>query len=206
MNLLKRLPYARYVVLFLIATIGVTTSLDNAMGQIRNSPSRERPASDKKAISKEINGSQECSTTYDRFKNIMTTTIDARTIYRASVPRHEIKMSASAVVEKGDPPKEVDLIFDAASESARTRFYDKVDIMFIVDGERTEGGTAYKMGGLSMRQFDEKLRLTLTASRFVEIISGREVEMQIGKTEVTLRDEDLNRLRRFAACAGLQRK
>ncbi|HEV7844297.1 MAG TPA: hypothetical protein VGO69_11415 [Pyrinomonadaceae bacterium] len=74
---------------------------------------------------------------------------------------------------------------------------------FIVDGKRTEGGTAYKTGGSAMRQVNEKLRLTLPASRFLEIIKGSKVEMQIGETEVTFRSEDLQRLKGFATCAGL---
>ena len=59
------------------------------------------------------------------------------------------------------------------------------------------------MGGEAMRQVNEKLRLTIPASRFNEVFGRREVEMQIGETEVTLRREDLQRLRDFATCAGL---
>ncbi len=75
---------------------------------------------------------------------------------------------------------------------------------FLVDGRRIASGTAYKFAGSVMRQGDEKLRLTMPSSRFLEIINGREVEMQIGETEVRLRREDLQRLRGFAGCVGLQ--
>ena len=201
---MKRRSEVRYVVLLALATMGVTTHSDQALGQFRVPPSKDEAAGDRKTIPDEINGPQACSTSYDRFKNAVTTTLEARTIYRAGIPRHEIRMGASAVVEKGETPKEVELIFEATSESARTRFYDKADVMFIVNGERTEGGTAYKMGGFSLRQFDETLRLTLPANRLLEIIHGREVEMRIGQTEITLRREDLQRLRTFAACVNLR--
>jgi len=54
-----------------------------------------------------------------------------------------------------------------------------------------------------MRQFNEQLKLKMPVARFLEIIAGRTVEMQLGETEVTLRREDLQRLKEFAACVGL---
>ena len=51
-----------------------------------------------------------------------------------------------------------------------------------------------------------KLRLTMPSARFQEIIAGREVEMQIGETEVSLSREDLQRLRNFASCVNLSVK
>ena len=143
-----------------------------------------------------------CVKRFDRFRNRDTVTIEPRTIYRTD--SDELKLGASAVIE-GDgnsAPREIDLNFD--STASRLRYGNSAEVRFIVDGKRTEGGTAYKMGGSAMRQVNEKLRLTLPASRFLEIIKGSKVEMQIGETEVTLRSEDLQRLNNFATCAGLR--
>jgi hypothetical protein len=143
-----------------------------------------------------------CTKKYDRFRNRNTMTVEPRTIYRAGTD--ELKLGASAIAE-GDQsaaPREVDLLFD--STTSRLRYGNSAEVRFIVDGKRFEGGTAYKMGGEAMRQVNEKLRLTIPASRFLEVLGGSEVEMQIGDTEVTLRREDLQRLRDFATCAGLR--
>jgi hypothetical protein len=143
-----------------------------------------------------------CTKKYDRFRNRNTVMVEPRTIYRAGTD--ELKLGASAVVEgdQGAAPREVDLLFD--STTSRLRYGNSAVVRFIVDGKRIEGSTAYKMGGEAMRQVNEKLRLTIPASRFLEVLGGREVEMQIGETEVTLRREDLQRLRDFATCAGLR--
>lgn len=164
------------------------------------------PINDQEAKTAAKKQQGDCVTAYDRFRNATTTTLAPRTIYRNDSPLHEIKMSASAVGEKSGSPKEVDLIFDSTSQSARTRFYGKAEVMFVIDGKRVDGGTAYKAGGFSMRQFEEKLRLTLPASRFLEIIAGRQVEMKIGAVEITFEPEDVKRLRDFATCTGLQNR
>ena len=142
-----------------------------------------------------------CVKRFDRFRNRDTVTVEPRTIYRTD--SDELKLGASAVIEKdaSSAPREIDLLFD--STASRLRYGNSAEVRFIVDGKRTEGGTAYKMGGSAMRQVNEKLRLTLPASRFLEIVKGRKVEMQIGETEVTFRSEDLQRLKDFAVCAGL---
>lgn len=115
----------------------------------------------------------------------------------------ELKLGASAVVEESNAaPRELDLLFDSTTN--RLRYGNNVEVRFIVDGRRMECGTAYKFGGSALRQVNEKLRLTMPTSRFLEIISGREVEMQIGETEVTLRSEDLQGLSDFAVCACLR--
>lgn len=143
-----------------------------------------------------------CTKKYDRFRNRNAVTVEPRTIYRAGAD--ELKLGASAIVEgdQGAAPREIDLLFD--STTSRLRYGNSAEVRFIVDGKRIEGSTAYKMGGEAMRQVNEKLRLTMPASRFLEVFDGREVEMQIGETEVTLRREDLQRLHDFATCAGLR--
>lgn len=147
-------------------------------------------------------GASRCTTRYDRFRNRNTVTIDPQTIHRAGAD--ELRLGASAVAEGeagATPPREVDLIFD--STTSRLRYGNSAEVRFIVDERHIEGGTAYKFGGSAMRQVNEKMRLTMPASRYLEIISGRDVEMQIGETEVTLSREVLERLRGFAICAGL---
>lgn len=145
-----------------------------------------------------------CTKKYDRFRNRNTVMVEPRTVYRAGTD--ELKLGASAAVE-GDQsaaPKEVDLMFD--STTSRLRYGDSAQVRFIVDGKRMEGGTAHKTGDFAMRQVNEKLRLTMPSIRFQDIIAGREVEMQIGETEVSLSSEDLQRLRNFASCVNLSVK
>lgn len=180
-----------------IAALTVTVSIGifgnyDATAQSR----RERQTNDSRG-----QGVDGCTTHFDRFRNRNTITIEPRTILRAGTD--ELKLGASAIVEgdAGTAPREVDLLFDSTTN--RLRYGNSAEVRFIVDERRIEGGTAYKFGGSAMRQVNEKLRLTMPANRFLEIINGREVEMQIGDTEVTLRREDLDRLRDFAACAGL---
>jgi hypothetical protein len=144
-----------------------------------------------------------CVKRFDRFRNRNTITIEPRTIYRTD--SDELKLGASAVIdgEGNSAPREIELLFD--STTSRLRYGNSAEVRFIVDGKRTEGGTAYKMGGSAMRQVNEKLRLTLPASHFLDIVKGSKVEMQIGETEVTFRSEDLQRLKGFAACVGQTR-
>ena len=142
-----------------------------------------------------------CTKKHDRFRNRETVTSAPQTVYKAG--SDELKLGASAVIEGENKaaPKEVDLLFD--STTSRLRYGNSAEVRFIIDGKRVEGGTAYKYGGEAMRQVKEKLRLTMSAARFLEISGGREVEMRIGDTEVTLSREDVKRLRDFATCAGI---
>ena len=128
--------------------------------------------------------------------------IEPRTISRAG--SDELKLGASAVLEGNDAsaPREIDLHFDSTTN--RLRYGNNAEVRFIVDEKHIDGGVAYRSGGYAMRQVNEQLRLTMPSARFLEIINGREVEMQLGETEVTLRREDLQRLRDFAACVNLR--
>lgn len=185
----------------LLAAISFTGVDKSAAGQSRRDPSPRTTSERQSGTTDQADGNG-CTRRFDRFRNRNTITIEPRTVHRAG--DEELKIGASAVVE-GDgntAPREIDLNFDSTTN--RLRYGNSAEVRFIVDGKRMEGGVAYKMGGFSMRQFNEKLRLTLPTKRFLEIIAGREVEMQIGETEVTLRREDLQRLRGFADCAGLR--
>lgn len=143
-----------------------------------------------------------CTIRYDQFRNRNTMTLVLGTIHRFD--NEELKMGASATVEQGSgsTPREIELLFDSTAE--RLRYGNSAEVRFIIDGRRVNGGVAYKTGGSAMRQVNERLKLTIPASRFLEIAAGHEVEMQIGTTEVTLRREDLQRWRDFAACMGLR--
>lgn len=184
-----------------IAVLASGETFRQVSGQTRrDSPSRT--ASERRSNTNEGQRSDGgCTTRFDRFRNRNTVAIDPRTIFTAGAD--ELKLGASAVLEENNAaPREIDLLFDSTTN--RLRYGNSAEVRFIVDERRVEGGTAYKFGGSAMRQVNEKLRLTMPASRFLEIINGREVEMQIGETEVTVRREDLQRLRDFATCAGLR--
>jgi len=189
-----------------IATLTVTVAISifgshNAAAQSQREPSLRR-TNERQTNDSSGQGAAGCTTRFDRFRNRNTVTIEPRTILRAGTD--ELKLGASAISE-GDnnaAPREIDLLFDSTTN--RLRYGNSAEVRFIIDGRRMEGGAAYKFGGSAMRQVNEKLRLTMPASRFLEIISGKEVEMQIGETEITLRREDLQRLRGFAGCVNLQ--
>jgi hypothetical protein len=188
-------------ILMLLAAIAVAGFEKPAAGQSRRD-SPPRTTTERQSGATDQADRDECTRRFDRFRNRNTITIEPRTVHRAS--DEELKIGASAVVEgEGNTaPREIDLNFDSTTN--RLRYGNSAEVRFIVDGKRTEAGVAYKMGGFSMRQFNEKLRLTLPANRFLEIIGGRKVEMQIGESEFTLRREDLQRLRGFANCVGLR--
>ena len=146
-----------------------------------------------------------CETKFDRFKQKTTITSMSRVIYRSSSPREELSLSAGIIKdeeEKNSRVKEVELLFQSVAE--RWRYHKEADVNFIVDGKRMPAGTAYAMGGIPvMSQVQEKMQLTLPTEKFLQIINGREVEMQMGPTEVTLKSADLEALRGFAKCSGL---
>lgn len=141
-----------------------------------------------------------CTTTYDRFRNRNTIVLSPRAIMTAG--SEELRLGFNAVTEGDAAPREIEWFFDSTTE--RLRYGNKAEVRFIIDGKRIDGGVAYKSGGYTMRQFNEQLKLKMPVARFLEITAGREVEMQLGETEVTLRREDLQRLKDFAACTGLR--
>ncbi len=141
----------------------------------------------------------DCTTSHDRFRNRNTTTLAPRAIMTAE--SEELRLGFSTVTEGDATPREIEWLFDSTTE--RLRYGNKAEVRFIIDGKRIDGGVAYKSGGYAMRQFNEQLKLKMPVARFLEIIAGRKVEMQLGETEVTLRREDLQRLKEFAACTRL---
>ncbi len=141
-----------------------------------------------------------CTKSYDRFRNRTTTTLAPHTIMTAG--NEELRLGFSAISEGDVAPREIEWLFDSTTE--RLRYGNKAEVRFIVDGKRIDGGVAYKSGGYAMRQFNEQLKMKMSVPRFLEIIDGGEVEMQIGETEIKLRREDLQRLATFAACVNLR--
>jgi len=140
-----------------------------------------------------------CTTRHDRFRNRNMTTLEPRAIMTSGT--EELRLGFSASVEGETSPREIEWNFDSTTE--RLRYGNKAEVRFIIDGRRIDGGVAYRSGGYVMRQFDEQLKLKMPVARFLEIIAVRKVEMQLGETEVTLRREDLQRLKEFAACTRL---
>lgn len=198
---MKTLTLAKSAMLVgLVATGGFANLHTSAAQQSSQKPSASR-ANERQSKDSGKQNSSGCTTRYDRFRERNTITIEARTIYQAG--GDELKLGASAIVEENNAvPKEIDLHFDSTAN--RLRYGNKAEVRFIVDGKRIDGGVAYRSGGYAMRQVNEQLRLTMTGKLFLEVIEGQEVEMQLGETEVTLRREDLQRLRDFAVCVNLR--
>jgi len=189
------------ILIIVIAVLAGGETFGQMSGQTQRNSTSHVGQGGRRSSSEDEQRDGGCTTRFDRFRNRNTMTIEPRTILSAGTD--ELKLGASAVVEENNAaPREIDLLFDSTTN--RMRYGNSAEVRFIVDERRIEGGTAYKFGGSAMRQVNEKLRLTIPASRFLEIINGREVEMQIGETEVTLRREDLGRLWDFAACAHLR--
>ncbi|MDQ3258693.1 MAG: hypothetical protein M3R15_33300 [Acidobacteriota bacterium] len=141
-----------------------------------------------------------CTKSYDRFRNRTTTTLAPHPIMTAG--NEALRLGFSAITEDDAAPREIEWLFDSTTE--RLRYGNKAEVRFIVDGKRVDGGVAYKSGGYAMRLFNEQLKLKMPVPRFLEITTGRKVEMQIGETEITLRREDLQLLKNFAACVNLR--
>lgn len=199
--MMKVIRTTRIVILIIVTTVIAVGETFSQLSEPVQRDSTSRAKQGGRASSQDEDRGGGCATRFDRFRNRNTVTIEPRTILNAGTD--ELKLGASAVVEENNAaPHEIDLLFDSTTN--RLRYGNSAEVRFIIDGRRIAGGTAYKFGGSAMRQVNEKLRLTIPSSRFLEIINGREVEMQIGETEVTLRRGDLERLREFAACANLR--
>lgn len=198
---MKTLTLAKSATLAVLVTTGGFANLyTSAAQQSSQKPSASR-ANERQTRDSGKQNLSGCTTRYDRFRERNTITIEARTIYQAG--SDELKLGAGAIVEQNNAvPKEIDLHFDSTAN--RLRYGNSAEVRFIVDGKRIDGGVAYRSGGYAMRQVNEQLRLSMPVNRFLEIIAGREVEMQLGETEVTLQRKDLQLLRDFAVCAGLR--
>ncbi len=188
--------YARTAIAFIITLFAFTISAsiyDSSRAQTTRSSSG---ATAQTSRSEKGN----CTISYDSFRNRNTTTLTPRTIMTAG--SEELRLGFSAVTESDATPREIEWLFDSTTE--RLLYGNKAEVRFIVDGKRINGGVAYKSGSYAMRQFNEQLKLKMPVARFLEIMAGREVEMQLGETEVTLHREDLQRLKTFAACVNLR--
>lgn len=174
-------------------TVAMSISFACVILQSR-SQSSNPPASESRA--------SDCTTKEDRFRARKTISLAPRTIFKRGA--EELKLGFNTTIESDSAPRDVELLLDSTTE--RLRYGNSAEINFIIEGKRVGGGTAYKIGGSAMRQVNEKLKLTIIADNFLAIATAREVEMQIGETEVTLRREDLQRMRDFAACINLSIK
>jgi hypothetical protein len=144
--------------------------------------------------------SQQIERKYDRFKDQTTVSLKPQMISHVTRPREELSLSVEATYkgERPSRPKEVSLIFHSVAE--RYVYYDKADVVFIVDSRRVEAGTAYMMNAMpSPNLVKVKLKLTLPFDTFRQIAGGKEVELKLGSTELKLKEKDLASLRAFAS-------
>jgi len=146
-----------------------------------------------------------CETVRDRFSNRTTVSMPQRTIFRSESPREELSLTVNLATAENTATsgrREVELVF--VSKTERYKYHEQAEVNFIVDGERVSGGVAYTLGAVPTSPLvQEKMQLLLPVEKFLRIANGREVEMRIGQTEITLQRSDLEALRRYAACAGL---
>lgn len=184
----------------LIASIAVITA-SVATVSVLDTPRAQTTEQSSSTVGSQARRNQQdgCTTKYDRFRKRNTMTLAPRTIMIAG--SEELRLGFSTITEGDAAPREIEWLFDSTTE--RLLYGNKAEVRFIIDGKRIDGDVAYKSGGYAMRQFNEQLKLKMPVARFLEIAAGREVEMQLGETEVTLRREDLQRLQVFAACVGL---
>ncbi|MCA1626015.1 MAG: hypothetical protein LC778_19910 [Acidobacteria bacterium] len=146
-----------------------------------------------------------CETVRDRFSNRTTVSMPERVIFRSNSPREELSLTvnlASGETAAANRRREIELVF--ISKSERYRYHEQAEVNFIVNGERVSGGVAYTLGAVPASPLvQEKMQLLLPVEKFLQIINGREVEMRMGQTEITIQRADLEALRRYASCAGL---
>jgi hypothetical protein len=138
---------------------------------------------------------------YDKFKDTTTTILKPRRILQIASPREELDLSAQATIkgQSSGAPKEVDMIFSSAGE--KWHYYDKADVIFILEGKRLEAGTAYVLQGLpGPLLVKETLKLTLPFDTFLQIANSKEAELSLGPTKLQLKGSDLQALRSFANC------
>ena len=141
---------------------------------------------------------QQIERKYDRFKDETTIKLNPQLIQQIARPREELTLSAEATY-KGEGrvrPKNVDLIFGSTAE--HNVYHDDADVDPRVDGKRIKAGTAYMITALpSPNLVKVTLKLTLSFDTFLEIANGKEVEMQLGQTELKLAEKDIASLRAF---------
>jgi hypothetical protein len=146
-----------------------------------------------------------CETVRDRFSNRTTVSMPGRVIFRSESPREELSLTVNLASGETTPTsrrREVELIF--ISKTERYRYHEQAEVNFIIDGERVSGGTAYTLGAVPTSPLvQEKMQLLLSIKKFLQVINGREVEMKMGQTEITVQRADLEALQRYAACAEL---
>ncbi|HXG64395.1 MAG TPA: hypothetical protein VNO70_04765 [Blastocatellia bacterium] len=144
---------------------------------------------------------------YDRFKNQSTVRLKPLLIRQIDRPREELSMSVEATYkgERPEQPKDMRLIFDSVAE--RYLYYGKAEALFIVDGKRIDAGAADMMNAFpSPNLVKVTLALTMPFDTFIEIASGKEVELKLGPTELKLSEKDLASLRAFAGAVGNKSK
>lgn len=147
-----------------------------------------------------------CETVRDRFSNRTTVSMPERVVFRSNSPREElyltVNLASGEAATTNNRRREVELVF--VSKSEHYRYHEQAEVNFIVNGERVSGGVAYTLGAVPTSPLvQEKMQLLLPVEKFLQIINGREVEMKMGQTEITLQRADLESLRRYASCAGL---
>lgn len=150
------------------------------------------------------NGQEDSSSqierSYDRFKDETSVKLKPQPIKQVARPREELSLSAEAIF-KGEQllcPKQVDLLFDSVAE--RYVYHREAEVIFIIDGERLDAGTAYSMSVLpSPNLIKETLKLTIPFDKFSRVINGKDIEMQFGPTELKLAEKELAPLRAFAS-------
>lgn len=146
-----------------------------------------------------------CETVRDRFSNRTMVSMPQRTIFRSESPREELSLIVNLASSENTATsgrREVELVL--VSKTERYKYQEQAEVDFIIDGERVSGGMAYTLGAVPTSPLvQEKMQLLLPVEKFLRIANGREVEMRIGQTEITLQRSDLEALHRYAACAGL---
>lgn len=147
-----------------------------------------------------MRGQGQVEKAYNRFKDTTTITLKPQRVLQIASPREELDISAEAKWKGRTPeaPIEVHLIFNSVGE--KWHYYDKADVIFIVEGKRMEAGTAYVLEGiLGPPLVKETLKLALPLKTFLQIANGKDVELNLGTTQLRLAEKDLLALRAFAS-------
>jgi len=199
---MKQISSLRIGLNFVCAALLVASFASPAVPQSRVDRHKDEQSANKAATG------AGCEIVRDRFSNRTKISMPERTIFRSESPREVlslmINLNKDADSSSSKAP-EVELLF--VSKTEHYKYHEQAEVNFIINGERVSGGTAYTLGAVPTSPLvQEKMQLLLPVEKFLRIANGREVEMRMGQTEITLQRADLEALRRYAVCAGLTNK
>lgn len=179
------------ILLCLICTAGIGT----ATGQEWNRPARNKDFKHKERI----------LTKYDKFKDRTQVMLYNVRIYKSPnfLINHEFWLTAGFSYEGREvpTPQKIVLFFNSESEQWRYLGNRTYEVLVIADGERLSLGYAERTESKihPNAHVSETLKLEISNEVFRRLVKAQTVEMQVGITEMKLKNHHIEALRDFAS-------